>query len=85
MGYYHIRLSKKTIKLCTSILLWGKYRYKCLPKGIANSPEIFQQKSNYLFHGFEFIREYTEELLVLTKGDWAYHVHILELTLKKLK
>ena len=40
---------------------------------------------NYLFHGFEFIRVYIDDLLVLTKGDWIYHVHNMELTLNKLK
>ena len=52
MGYYHIRLSKNSRNLCTIILLWIKYRYKHLPMGVANSPEIFQQKMNNLFHGF---------------------------------
>ena len=52
MGYYHIRLSKNTSNLCTIILPWGKYRYKRLPMGVANSTDIFQQKMNNLFHGF---------------------------------
>ena len=85
MGYYHIRLSKKKIKLCTSILLWGKYRYKCLPKGIANSPEISQQKMNDLFNGFEFISAYIDNLLILTQGDWTDHAHNPKLTLNRLK
>ena len=38
-----------------------------------------------LFHGFQFIRAYIDELLVLTKVDWIDHVHKLELTLNKLK
>ena len=33
-----------------------KYRYKHLTMRVANSPDIFQQKMNDLFHGFEFIR-----------------------------
>ena len=36
MGYYHIRLSKKTSILCKIIHMWGKYRYKRLPMGISN-------------------------------------------------
>ena len=52
--------------------------------GIANSPEIYQQKINDLFNGFEFICAYMEELLVLTKGDWINHSQTLELTLSKL-
>ena len=62
----------------------GKYCYKCLPMGVANSPEFFQQKMNDLFHGFEFIRAYIDDLFILTKGDWTDHVHKLELTLNKL-
>ena len=65
--------------------MWGKYRYKRLPMGVANSPDIFQQKMNDLFHGFEFIRAYIEDVLILTKVDWTDHVHNLELTLNKLK
>ena len=57
MGYYHIPLNKNASNLCTIILPCGKYRYKRLLMGVSNSPEIFQQKTNYLFHGFEFIHE----------------------------
>ena len=34
----------------------GKYHYKYLTMGVANSPDIFQQNSNDLFCGFGFIR-----------------------------
>ena len=40
---------------------------------------------NDLFHGFEFIRAYRYEILILTKGDWTDHVHNLELNRNKLK
>ena len=56
MRYYHIQLSKNKSNLCTIIIPWGKYCYKRLTMGVANSPAIFQQKMNDLFHGFEFIR-----------------------------
>ena len=38
MGYYHIRVSKQDSNLCTIILPWGKYQYKCLPMGVSNYP-----------------------------------------------
>ena len=63
----------------------GKYNYKRLSMGVSNSPDIFQQKRNDLFHGFEFISAYIYDLLISTKGDWTDHVHKLELTLNKLK
>ena len=42
MGYNHIRISKNAINLCTIIIPWGKYCYKRLPMGVANSPDIFR-------------------------------------------
>ena len=47
--------------------LGGGYRYKQLPTGIEHSKDIFQQKMNGLFYGFEFIRPHIYDLLVLTK------------------
>ena len=55
MGYYHICLSEEEISLCIIILPWGKYQYKRLPMGTSNSPDIFQEKMNKMFHGFQFI------------------------------
>ena len=45
--------------------------------GVDNSPDILQQKMNDLFHGFEFICAYIDELLILTKGNWIDHVQKL--------
>ena len=84
MGYYHIRLSKNSSNLCKIIIPWGKYCYNFPPMGFSNSPEIPQQKINVLFHVFEFIHAYIYEILVLTKVDWTYHLHKLELFLNKL-
>ena len=67
MVYYHTQLSKNSINLCTVILPWGKYRYKRLPMGVANSLDIFQKRMNDLFHGFEFICAYMDDLLILKK------------------
>ena len=53
--------------------------------GVANPPEILQHKMNDLFHGFEFIRVYIYDLLILTKGDWKNHIQKLASTINKLK
>ena len=85
MGYYHIRFNEQASNLCTIILTWGKYRYKCLTIGVRNSPDIFQEKMNEMFRGFEFILAYINNLLIITKGDWSDHLEKFELTLQKLK
>ena len=69
MGYYHIRLSNQASNLCTIIPPWGKYRYKLLTMGVSNYPDVFQDKMNEIFHGFEFIRAYIDNLFKITKGD----------------
>ena len=52
MGYYHIQLRENASNLWTIIIPWVKYCYKHLQIGLPNSPDIFQQEMNNLFHGF---------------------------------
>ena len=68
MVYYHIHLSKKASNLCTIILPWVKYKYKCLPMGVCNSQDIFQDEMNEILRRIEFIRAYIDDLLSITKG-----------------
>ena len=51
MGYYNSCLSEEASNICTIILPRGKYKYKHLPMGVCNSPEILQEKTNEMFHG----------------------------------
>ena len=77
MDYYHIRLMEETSNLCTIILPWGKYHFKNLPMGVSKSPDIFQEKTNEMFCVFEFIQSYINDLLIVTKDDWSYHLGAL--------
>ena len=85
MRYYHIQLTDNVSNLCTIIIFRGKYRYKCLPTRIVNTPDILQQKINYLYHVFEFIYAYIDNILILTKGGWKLRVQNLEWTVNKMK
>jgi hypothetical protein len=67
MGYYHIKLCLDSKKLCTLVFPFGKYKMQCLPMGLCNSHDIFQEKMSELFEGFEFVRTYIDNLLALTK------------------
>mgnify|MGYP003329299580 CR=1 FL=1 len=84
MGYYHIELSLQSKKLCTIVLLWGKYEYQKLSMGLCNSPDIFQEKMNDLFAGFEFVRAYIDDLLVISNSTWEDHIKKLDSVLEKL-
>ena len=53
--------------------------------GVSKSLDIFQEKMIKMFRGFDFIGAYTDDLLIITKGDWSDHLEKLELTLQNLK
>ena len=86
MGYYNIRLDPYAASLCTLILPWGKYKYKRLPMGVKNSPDIFQQKISDLMEGLEdFIRAYLDDILIITKGDYQDHLEKVSEVLRRLQ
>ena len=55
MGYYHIELMPFSKRLCTIVMPWGKYKYQCLPMGLCNSPNIFQEHMFELFSDLEYV------------------------------
>ena len=85
MGYYHIELSPDSKKLCTLVFPWGKYEPQKLPMGLANSPDIFQEKMSTLFQDLSYVRTYIDDLLVVTKGTYEDHLVKLGTVLNKLK
>ena len=85
MGYYHIKLDPESSRLCTIVLPWGKYEYLKLPMGLCNSPDIFQEKMNELFAGFDYVRAYIDDLLIITKGSFEEHLKQLDTVLEKLE
>jgi hypothetical protein len=81
MGYYTIRLDLDSSKICTLIFPWGKYSYKRLPMGIADSPDIFQGKMLELMESSEYVIAYLDDLLCISKLSLEDHLEILEVVL----
>ena len=84
MGYYHIELSPGAKQVCTIVLPWGKYEYQNLPMGVRNSPDIFQEKKPKLIEGFNMVRAYIDDILVITKNNFKDHLKALYRILQKL-
>ncbi len=74
MGYYTIRLDLDSSKICTLIFPLCKYSYLWLPRGIAGSPDIFQEKMSELIVALEFARAYLDDLLCITKASLDDHL-----------
>ena len=53
--------------------------------GLCNSPDIFQEKMNKLFAGFEYVRAYIDNLLLVTKGSFEDHLQDLDTVLENLE
>jgi hypothetical protein len=85
MGYYTIRLDPDASKICTIIFPWGKYSYKRLPMGIADSPDIFEGKMLELIESLEFVRAYLDDLLCISKLSLEDHLEKLEVVLGRLR
>jgi len=85
MGYYHIRLDDASKRLCTLIFPWGKYEMQCLPMGLCNSPDIFQEKMSELMEGLEYVRAYIDDLLIISKGSYEEHLQDVSRVLGRLQ
>ncbi len=79
MGFYHIELSLFSKCLCTIVMPFGKYKYQCLPMGLCNSPDIFQEGMYEIFLDLECVHVYIDDLLVTSCSTFKEHVQSLEL------
>ena len=85
MGYYHIELDPESSRLCTIVLPWGKYEYLKVPMGLFNSLDIFQEKMNELFVGFDYVCAYINDLLIITKESFEENLKQLDKVLEKIE
>ena len=53
--------------------------------GLCNSPDVFQEKMNKLFAGFEYVQEYIDNLLIVTKRSFKDHLKNLDTVLEKFE
>ena len=53
--------------------------------GLCNSLDIFQEKMNKLFAGFEYVQAYIDNLLIVTKGSFEDHLRDLDTVLENLE
>ena len=52
---------------------------------LCNSPDIFQEKMNELFHGLEHVRAYIDDLFIISNDNFEDHLNKVKTVLKKLK
>jgi hypothetical protein len=85
MGYYHIPLDLEAHKLCSTILPWGKYKYKRLRMGAKTSPYIFQRILYKLLGDIPNIQVYLDNIIITSNGTFEEHAAIMEKVLERLQ
>ena len=64
-GYWHVELDQESSLLCTFNTLFGRYRFKRLPFGIAVSQDIFQPKLDDIYNHIPNITGVADDIIVL--------------------
>ena len=65
------------MKTSRSVLFYyhrGKKKYQKLPMLFYNVTNIFQEKTLKIFEGFDMIRAYINNILVITKQNFTDHL-----------
>lgn len=63
-GFYQIKLTTESSKMCTSSTPMGRYRFLRMPFGISSAPEIFHKKFKQIFEGLEGVDTYIDDIIV---------------------
>ena len=53
--------------------------------GLCNSPDIFQDKIDFLFNDLEYVRAYIDNLIIISNGNFEDHLNKVKIVLKKEK
>lgn len=63
-GFWQLRLSEESSRLCTFITPIGRFRYLRLPFGVSSAPEIYHRKVHNMFADLEGVDTSMDDILV---------------------
>ena len=84
MHYYSFELDEKSRELTTFATPHGLYRYKRLPQGLSQSPDIAQEAMDNLFEDVEEVECYMDDIAAFS-DDWRKHLQVLDRILSRLE
>ena len=83
-GFWQVKLTPESTKLCTFNTPFGRYSFKRLQFGITSAPEVFQRVTTELFEGTAGVEVIIDDILVWGE-DLKQHDERLEKVLQKAK
>ena len=84
MQYYAFMLDDFSADLCTIVTPFGKYKYKRLPMGIKQSPDISQEIMESIFADMRDTTDVYIDDIGVFSNSWQEHLKILRQVLKRL-
>ena len=85
MQFYTFELDDESSELCTIATPFGLYRYRKLPMGVCQSPDIAQEIMEKVLRDITTDLEiYIDDIGIFSK-DWRDHMHILDLVCQRLE
>ena len=84
MQYYTFELDDDSKELCAIATPFGLYRYRKLPMGVSQSPDIAQEIMERTLKAIEDIEVYIDDIGIFSK-TWSQHIKTLDEVLKRLE
>ena len=85
MQFYTFELDDESKELCTIATPWGLYRYKRLPMGVSQSPDIAQEVMEKVLKGIcDDLEVYIDDIAIFS-NDWKRHMEVLDKVCARLQ
>ena len=84
MQYFTFELDPESQKLCVISTPFGLCKYKCLPMGIKQSPDIAQEVMENLFRDLDDVEIYIDDIGCFS-STYSTHIQTLDVILTRLE
>ena len=78
-GFWHVKLSEASSRLCTFNTPFGRYSYTRLPFGISSAPEVFQRRNYEMFGDIPNVHIVFDDIIIAAADDAEHDTALREL------